>query len=90
MCLSISLIHSNAIVVTYIIQRLGRVEIFMEQVTSLSRCSLCLLHTFHWLFLIGARSYHPVKQTDGICEHLSRAFTFRSFTLPQLMEIICI
>lgn len=50
MCLSISLIHSDAIVVTYGIQRLEKVEVFTEQVASLNSCSLCLPHKFHWLF----------------------------------------
>lgn len=49
MCLSISLVHPDAVAVTYVIQRLEKVEIFMEQVPFLSSCSLCLLHTFHWL-----------------------------------------
>lgn len=49
-CLSISLIHSDAVAVTYVIQRLEKVENFMEQVASMSSCSLCLMHTFHELF----------------------------------------
>lgn len=77
--------HSSAIVVTCVIQRLGKVEIWVGVV---ALCAFCIPSTG----FSGSSLVLPSCQTDSwsvwAFKHSSRAFTLKPLALPQPMDII--